>query len=158
MSEFSLGNLQVLGSAATADKLYFLQNKQNGYINVTNADGAIETRLAPGEFILTTIDLTALPEIRVLSRATFKTEKPWISIPKAVWPNERTLVWAASDVGRYWSWSDTPVYLLGRPAFGVGMNVRFRPYYWMIGDSARFIAFDVSKPSTPALEIGRAHV
>ena len=96
-------------------------------------------------------DLSHLPQLTLTGTASAQIEPlGWNPTLKALWPNERTLVWSVSQ--RLWPMMYDGVVLKAAPIIGntspvtPGMAI----YPWWGGSSdSRLLAFDVNNPSSP---------
>ncbi len=139
----SLGSLPVLGSSTRDNTLYVLQGKSEWWWPAdtsTEPKPPIETNL-----VLTTFDLTALPEIRVLGRTEIAAPPlGWSTDWRALWVRDGVIVWSGG--GGYWNWwgRGGPVAIDALPAGGL-----WAP--WFGGQGGRLMAFDVTDRQKPRL-------
>ncbi|MEO8351749.1 MAG: beta-propeller domain-containing protein [Chthoniobacteraceae bacterium] len=125
----TLADFPVVGSALRNGVLYVAQQgRLPSEIPEVATSSADRSRLSVSAY-----DLSALPKIRFLSRATSKSPvSSWAQL-EALWPSPGTLVWVVDGSWRWWS---RPLPIGAATASGDSIG----------GTSKRFIAFDVSAP------------
>ena len=134
MASIELEALNLLGVEKHGDLLYLLQGDNHiGWYCCFISDGSAPA--APSSNIIcSVIDLTALPEIRVVGQDTsLSTNRP-SGNQTALWPDEQTLVWAPENVGS--------------TIWGYSIGWAIYPGFY---SSKQLLAYDVSTNSSPRL-------
>jgi hypothetical protein len=151
----NLDSVPVVGAAVRDGRFYVAQQNAFSYwpgplLAVRAPDGAPTSGTDPvaNPFILSTFDLSNLPEVDVLARteSTVDLGGGGASLT-AVWPRAGVLVWVRAQ-SSYWAYRGGPVY-----ALNAVVSDRIAPYPWWgyPDDTFEFVAFDVSVPSAPFL-------
>jgi hypothetical protein len=149
-SFLQLTNLPFMGSVEIDGKLHLLQGRGVEYVypkeyNPTNYH-PIATN--PAVYLLSTFDLSGLPEVRLTSTTSRQgTVDYFYGQYQPVRVKPGVLVWANKNMG-YWWWRGPMAVDAGGPTAGVraGAPVDFF-WPWWGGSSGHFIAVDLSGPT-----------
>ncbi len=140
LANLPLSKLPVVGATVRAGVLYVFQAAQNYY----DANVDAQARLK-----LTTIDVSRLPEVKVLGETAIgKDFTTYIYNTKPLWVNDRTLIFAAEG-GKSWGGYYPRAFVKAGEADSAALWPGY--YYWSWGRTQELIAFDVSSPAQPKL-------
>ena len=145
LSELLLDTLPVVGATVKDGRLYLAQGVSYPVLlPLDPAGGPIDKQT---NFVLTVVDLTALPKLSVLGQVAAAVDLPmWSSGAwQPLWPQPGVLVWAGGGY-TYW-FSPWP----GPITVGPGMAPPAANFYWPVASygGGQFLAFDVSQPAAP---------
>jgi hypothetical protein len=148
LSLLSLTNLPITGAIARGGRLYLAQNMGDSYpIYLVRDTGANPSESHPPNFLLTVLDLSALPNMRVLGQTAVAVPSlGWSGEFQPVWLNERLLVWSGGESFYPWYWL-TP--MIAVDSLTVSRAAIWWPP-WRAG-GGQLLAFDVHDPSVPRL-------
>lgn len=155
LGELALGTLPVVGATRQGNRLYVAQGEGSYYPIFYALDGtAAETRPVPPNFVLTVIDLGALPALSVTGKTeAYVASLGWGGEWEPLWPKPDVLVWCGGSPPYPWyAWPITtgPIGIDIVTVMPIG---RWYPYpypYWG-GSGGHLLAFDVSDPAAPQL-------
>ena len=103
VNRIDLGTLPVVGNCVRDGRLYVLQSPGSGGGDggvVIMADGGTKSAMTTN-LLLTVLDLSALPDIRVMGQAEAAADEGVTGQFEAVWPKAGLLVWV-STTSSYW--------------------------------------------------------
>lgn len=155
LQTLKLGNLPVAGVTRRDNHLFVAQASASYYYPIVileGSDGGSAT--LPTNFVLSVVDLSKLPELRVIGEQGVATTgsgggQAW----EPVWPSPEVLVWVNSQSYPifYLDWGMPVIFAdgvsIGATRFGFWGG--WYPYYWRGG--GQMLAFDVRDPAAPTL-------
>lgn len=143
-------NLALLGAASRDGRLHVLQGRGTEIIwelaKTEKGEEWVQTKKNPPTLLLTTIDLTQLPALKILDQTETQPESEsyWGQF-EALWPKPGLLVWSGSG-GGYWG----PMFA----KVGIVADVAFRPGpWWGGGGGGQLISYDASGASMKFLGV-----
>ncbi len=142
-------DLALLGATTRDGRLHVLQGRSMEIIwELTKSEKGEEwvpARTNSPLLLLTTVDLTQLPALKILDQTEAKPESDsyWGQF-EALWPKPGLLVWSGGG-GGYWG----PMFAKG----GIAADVAFRPGPWWGGGGGQLISYDASGASMKFLGV-----
>lgn len=157
LNKLTLTNLPFLGSTVANDKLYVLQGRSRElvYPEIWTPTNYAPVKTNAGVLAITVYDLSALPEISLLSQTTEPNESEhFYGQFEAVWVQDALIVWVnTQNYGGPWYY-DGPISIAAADAtagaFASPDAIGMPYYFWYGGSTGQFIAVDVAAES-PAI-------
>lgn len=132
----------IVGASVKNNRLYLAQARSayGGLVVFNAADDS-----GTNNFFVTTIDLSALPKLKIVDRQAFPQQMyAWSSL-QALWPKDDLLVWAAGGGGYPWFWLRGGIDL-AMPAGGSAQNIAMPIWWWGGGSYGQLLALSTADP------------